>query len=374
MKYLRIFFIFIVIYPMLSYSADSFDVKMKSHTNESSIPTDSVSLIDNNNILGTDSITTVYSFKPLQQDTTKLKEIELQKNPGDTTNLFKNVPLINPTDSIGLIQVEKKIESDSLKIIQPFDNDSSMTFQPLINDSLKIIKVTPKDSIPRMQYRSVYVDSVEQGNPNFMPKKVIEIKWISEKRDTVIRYKNIIGLNLFYGSYIYGFGAGIYKRLSNDADFIANINFDYVFDSRTASDLDSNGNMTDLEHESRIYTITFNVGLEKYFLQNRTSWKIKPVLIFGFTPTIIFSTPYSLKMFQSFKKIQLSYGVGLFAALGFDYQAFNTVGINLTARYAFTPVLFGKDVYYYKGFKVKNVGGFYVNLGVTLLKPYFSRK
>lgn len=347
MRYLRIFFILIVLYPIFSYAADSLDVKMESYKNESYIPTDSLNQINNDLFIPVDSIITIPGVQPIQKD---------------TTNLLQNIPLI-PVDSIGLIQVERKNIGDSLSFSQP-----------AIKDSINLILKVQKDTIPRIQYRSVYMDSIEQQNPNFMTKKVIEIKWISEKRDTVIRYKNIVGLNLFYGTYLYGLGGGIYKRLSNDADFIANINFNYVFDNRTTGDLDSNRNITDLEHGSRIYTITLNAGLEKYFLQNRNDWMVKPVLIFGFAPAIIFSTPYSLKLFSSFKKMQLSYGIGVFAALGIDYQAFKKFGINLTARYAFIPVLFGKEVYYYKGFEVKNVGGFYMNLGITLLKQYFRKK
>jgi hypothetical protein len=199
------------------------------------------------------------------------------------------------------------------------------------------------------------------------------MKWITdEKRDTVIRYKNIMGFHTFYGTYSYGLGGGMFLRLSNDADFIANINFAYVFDRRTEGDLDSNGTMQDLERQSRLFSIIFNVGLEKYFMQNRIDWKIKPVLLFGFAPAIVFAAPYSESFFKSIFKSQVSFGVGVFAALGFDWQAFNKVGINLTARYSFIPII-GRDIYYYKGFLVKNVGGFYVNLGFTLLKEYFSK-
>jgi hypothetical protein len=360
MRQLSILIIFAIIYPFVCFALESHDVKLVHNINEI-IYLDSLGLI--NNSPSQDSISLTPINQPTTKDTTNQFKVEQPVNINDTSNLLNNVPLVSPTDSSSLIQEEKKIPGDTLKKIQP-----------LINDLPNNIIIIPKDSISRIEFRSVYADSVEQNNPNFLTRKVLEIKWISDKRDTVIRFKNIVGLNFFYGMYTYGFGGGIYKRLSNDADFIANINFNYIFDNRTPSDLDSNGNLAELEHESRIYSIIFNVGLEKYFLQNRNSWKIKPILIFGFAPAIVFSAPYSLKMFSSFKKMQLSYGIGIFAALGFDYQAFKTFGINLSGRYSFIPVIIGRDVYYYKGFKVKNVGGFYVNLGVSLLKPFFSKK
>jgi hypothetical protein len=288
----------------------------------------------------------------IPKDTSNIIQTELPVISSDTIGLIKNEQPLLPLDSTGLIHKEILIPADSLKVIQNVTNDT----------------------IQRIIYRSVYADSIEQQNPNFITRKVLEIKWITEKRDTVIRYKNIIGLNLFYGIYTYGFGAGIFKRLSNDADFIANINLSYVFDRRTNEDIDTNMNINTLIKESRMYPIVFNVGLEKYFMQNRIDWKVKPVLIFGFAPAIIPVVPYELTFFKSLKKIQLSYGLGVFAALGFDWQAFRKFGINLTARYSFIPIIAGKDIYYYKGFLVKNIGGFYVNLGVTLLQEYFGKK
>lgn len=380
MSKLSVLIIFVAIYSITSFVSGFQDDK------EEIIFLDTTELINNNP--SQDSIPLIPIIPQISADTNNLIKEEpkivitdtsnlIKEEPRinitDTSNILNNVPLISPSDSSTLIQEEKKISMDSLNKTQPGINDSLNILQPLVNDSLNIIKAIPKDTIPRIQFRSVYVDSIEQNNPNFLPKSVLEIKWISEKRDTLIRYKNVIGFNLFYGTYTYGFGAGIFKRLGNDADFIANVNLSYIFDRRTASDLDSNGNMADLEHRSRIYSIIFNVGLEKYFLQNRNSWMMKPILIFGFTPAFVFTTPYSLKMFSSLKKMQLSYGIGVFTALGFDYQAFKTFGINLTARYSFIPIIIGNDVYYYNGFKVKNIGGFYVNLGITLLQPYYSK-
>jgi hypothetical protein len=352
--------------PVLLFSEYTLITDSLKSSEESLIPLDSIVTVPGNELI-------------VPKDTTNIIQTELPKLPVDTIGLIQKEPQIIPTDSTGLIQNDTlTVPTDSTGLIQPeriIPGDSIGGLQPGKNtllDSLNINKNLQKDTIPRIIYRSVYADSIEQGNPNFFPKNVIEIKWISEKRDTVIRYKNILGINTFYGVYTYGLGFGIFKRLSNDADFIANINLSYVFDRRTVEDIDTNSNILALDRESRLYPIVFNVGLEKYFMQNRIDWKIKPVLIFGFAPAIIITTPYQLTFFKSLKKIQLSYGVGVFAALGFDWQAFNKFGINLTARYSFIPVL-GKEIYYYKGFLVKNVGGFYVNLGVTLLQEYFSK-
>lgn len=294
----------------------------------------------------------------MQVDTLSLIPQEITKTPVDSN--FQSEPLLTPTDT-GVMQTGKNVVQDSIGLIG------------VPSDSLKIIPKVQKDSIPRIEYRSVYADSIELGNPNFFTKQVLEIKWITEKRDTAIRYKNLMGFNVFYGVYTYGLGFGIFKRLGNDADFIANVNLSYVFDRRTSEDIDTNRNITALIKESRMYPIVFNVGLEKYFMQNRIDWKIKPVLIFGFAPAIVPVVPYELTFFKSLKKLQLSYGIGVFAAVGFDWHMFKTVGVNLTARYSYIPILAGKDIYYYKGFLVNNVGGFYVNFGVTLLQQYFSK-
>ncbi|MFA5405239.1 MAG: hypothetical protein WC358_09920 [Ignavibacteria bacterium] len=340
--------------------------KLKSDTNE--LGEINLISLDSNLIIPENEFIT-------PKDTNNLTQPVITNPINDTIGLIQNEQMLLSDDSTGLIQKEiPNILDDSTKLIQ---NESLITpgdtIKVLQQDSLNINKNLQKDTIPRIQFRSVYVDSIEQGNPNFFTKKVIEIKWISEKRDTVIRYKNIIGFNAFYGVYTYGIGFGIFKRLSNDADFIANINLSYVFDRRSTEDIDSNTIINALDRESRLYPIVFNVGLEKYFMQNRIDWKVKPVLIFGFAPAVILVTPHQLTFFKSLKKIQLSYGIGVFAALGFDWQAFNKFGINLTARYSFIPVI-GNEIYYYKGFLVKNVGGFYVNIGVTLLKEYFSKK
>ena len=334
---------------------------------ESLIPLDSIITVPGNELT-------------VPKDTTNIIQTEPLKLPADTNDLIQKDPLTIPNDSIGLIQNDSlTVPFDSIGLIQPkkiTPGDSIGGLQPdkgTLLDSLNINKKIQNDTIPRIIYRSVYADSVEQGNPNFFTKKVIEIKWISEKRDTVIRYKNIIGINLFYGVYTYGLGFGIFKRLSNDADFIANINLSYVFDRRTVADIDSNSNILALDRESRLYPIVFNAGLEKYFMQNRIDWKIKPVLIFGFAPAVILVTPYQLTFFKSIKKLQVSYGLGVFTAMGFDWHISKKIGINLTARYSFIPVI-GKEIYYYKGFLVKNVGGFYVNLGITLLQEYYSKK
>jgi hypothetical protein len=318
------------------------------------IPVDSISTVPDNIITSPVDSVALIRTEPvnvnLPTDSVKLIRTEPSVISNDSTNGLQPIPLISPEDSTGVIKVEIQSPADSLKRIE-----------------LK------RDTTIRYEFRSVYADSVEQGNPNFLPRNVLMIKWITDqKRDTVIRYKNIMGFHAFYGTYNYGIGGGMFIRLSNDADFIANINFNYVIDRRTEGDLDSNNTLRDLERSSRLFTITFNAGLEKYFMQNRIDWKIKPILLFGFAPAIVFAAPYDVSFFKSIFKSQLSYGVGVFAALGFDWQAFKKVGINLTARYAFIPVL-GRDIYYYKGFKVKNLGGIYINLGVTLLKEYFSK-
>jgi len=322
--------------------------------NNFTIPVDTVSLIRTQPVdfgLPTDSIKLIRTEPVLPEDSVKLIRTEPPVIGNDSINALQPVPLISPEDSTGVLKVEIQNPADSLKRIE------------LKRDSVTI----------RYEFRSVYADSVEQGNPNFLPRNVLMIKWITDqKRDTVIRYKNIVGFHAFYGTYNYGIGGGMFIRLSNDADFIANINFNYVIDRRTEGDLDSNGTLRDLERKSRLFTITFNAGLEKYFMQNRIDWKIKPILLFGFAPAIVLAAPYDVSFFKSIFKSQLSFGLGVFAALGFDWQAFKKVGINLTARYAFIPVL-GRDIYYYSGFKVKNLGGIYVNLGVTLLKEYFSK-
>lgn len=343
-------------------------------------PLDSiVSVPENTNTISNDSIN-IIPVEPIKTstDTTGIIQPEPPLIKNDSISLIPAENLI-PADSTGLIQMERKLPEDSTGLLRLDSNlvsDSLGLIQPgknILTDSLSLVPKVQTDTVPRIKFRSVYIDSIEQGNPNFMEKKVLEIKWITEKRDTAIRYKNIMGFNAFYGVYTYGVGFGLFKRLGNDADFIANVNLSYAFDRRTVDDIDSAGNLSALDRESRIYPIVFNVGLEKYFMQNRIDWKIKPVLIFGFAPAIIPVTPNNLTFFKSLKKLQLSYGVGVFAALGFDWQAFNTFGINLTARYSFIPILAGKEIYYYKGFEVKNVGGFYVNLGVTLLQQYFSK-
>lgn len=363
MKQLGILFLMLVIYPFALFAADSLEVKNESGLLSPSLITDST--IQNNfPLISTDSVITapVIPFTvPSDTSEKNITEPEILKT--DTINPLESVPLIVPDDSTAGIKIEVIKFTDSLTV----KTDSLMVL-----DSLGKVKIR-QDSVPRMEFRSVYVDSIEQGNPNFLPKSVLMIKWITdEKRDTVIRYKNLFGINAFYGSYCYGLGGGMFIRLSNDADFIANINFASVFDRRTEGDLDSTGTLRDLERESRLLTIIFNAGLEKYFMQNRTDWKIKPVLLFGFAPAIVFAAPYERSFFSSIFKSQVSYGLGVFAALGFDWQAFQKFGINLTARYAFIPII-GRDIYYYKGFLVKNVGGFYVNFGVTLLKEYFSK-
>ena len=362
MKLLRIFIIIFAIYPIVSF-ADSLDVNLVPVIKEDTL----ISLPSNN-------------FSD-PKDTSDQINSELHIpliTPFDSTGLLQPEKII-PLDSLGLIKTENKNLVDSLGLIQ---NENSLISDSigLIQrenkkiDSLNIINIRTKDSLEnrRIDFRSVYTDTTDI---NYIPpRKIIMFKWITDNQDTVIRFKNILGFNIFYGYYTYGLGAGIYRRISNDADFIANLNLTYLFDRRTTEDIDSTGNLTVLDKESRLYPIIFNVGLEKYFLQNRTDWKVKPVLLFGFAPAVVISTPYELTFFRSLKKIQLSYGVGVFAALGFDWQAFQKIGINLTARYAFIPVLFGKEIYYYKGFLVKNVGGFYVNLGITLLKEYFGKK
>lgn len=363
MKQLGILFLMLVIYPFALFAADSLDIKTELEFQSPSLITDTT-FLNTTPFISTDSVITA-PVRPLSvpADTSENKNTEPEIFSVDTLNPFESIPLIAPDDSTLKLKVEIEMPSDSLTV----KTDSLM-----ILDSLGKVKVR-QDSVPRMEFRSVYVDSIEQSNPNFLPKSVLMIKWITdEKRDTVIRYKNIFGFNAFYGPYSYGIGGGMFIRLSNDADFFANINFANVFDRRTEGDLDSTGTLRDLERESRLLTIIFNAGLEKYFMQNRIDWKIKPVLLFGFAPAIVFAAPYERSFFSSIFKSQVSYGLGVFAALGFDWQAFNKFGINLTARYAFIPII-GRDIYYYKGFLVKNVGGFYVNFGVTLLKEYFSK-
>ena len=358
MKQMRILIFLLLLYPFAAF-ADSLDVNLVPLIKEDS----SITLPTNPSVTPKDSSTQIDTelHVPLLNlnDSTGFLQPEI-KIPGDSTGLNKTDKTLI-TDSLGLIQPEKIITGDSIKLKTV--------------DSLNLMNKTVKDTTSniRIEYRSVYTDTTDINY--IAPRKIIMFQWITDQnRDTVIRYKNVIGFNLFYGMYTYGFGAGIYKRISNDADFIANLNLSYLFDRRNSSDIDSTGNTAVLDKESRIYPIIINVGLEKYFLQNRTDWKIKPILIFGFAPALVISTPYELTFFRSIKKIQLSYGVGVFAALGFDWQAFRKFGINLTARYSFIPVLAGREVYYNKGFLVKNIGGFYVNLGFTLLKEYFGRK
>lgn len=372
MKLRGILFLMILIYPFASFAENPFTFKYFNFCNSYSFLDSNI--LDNNVLVPLDSITNnntnpisapadVISINPVSLpkdsisiipvtipiDTINLLNSEPVNITADSINALQNVPSVSPTDSAGLIKVEK-IPTDSVIILN-----------------------TKKDSVARIEFRSVYADSVEQGNPNFLPRNVLIMKWITDdKRDTVIRYKNLIGFHTFYGTYSYGIGGGMFLRLSNDADFIANINFAYLLDKRTESDLDSNGTMQDLERQSRLFSIIFNAGLEKYFMQNRTSWKIKPVILFGFAPAIVFAAPYSESFFKSIFKSQLSFGVGVFAALGFDWQAFNKVGINLTVRYSIIPII-GRDIYYYKGFLIKNIGGINVNLGITLLKEYFSK-
>lgn len=362
MKLLRIFIIILAIYPIVSF-ADSLDVNLVPVIKQDSLP-----LLPSNSFSNpkdtSDQINSELHIPLISPfDSTGLLQPD-SKLPADSSGLIKNDINI-PGDSLGLIQNENLLINDSTGLIQVNKN--------IISDSINLLLKRNKDSTEnrRIDFRSVYTDTTDI---NYIPpRKIIMFKWITDNQDTVIRYKNILGFNIFYGYYTYGLGVGIYRRISNDADFIANLNLTYLFDRRSSEDVDSTGNMSVLDKESRLYPIIFNVGLEKYFLQNRTDWKIKPVLLFGFAPAIVISTPYELTFFRSLKKIQLSYGVGVFAALGFDWQAFQKFGINLTARYAFIPVLFGKEIYYYKGFLVKNVGGFYVNLGITLLKEYFSK-
>jgi hypothetical protein len=394
MRHLSIFFIIVLIYPYVSIAEKNNTPKPESGIERNIdfldsldiinlIPVDSITSIpvnQNQNSLDTTGQINNEPIKPILEfnnqnfsDSTKLPVNEPVKLNTDTSNTLINEPLIIPADSTGLIQMEKLIPFDSTGFIQnenniPGDTLGIIKVQKITEDSVNVIKIEK-----RIDFRSVYTDSTDINYKP--PRKIIMFQWISdEKRDTVIRYKNIMGFNLFYGIYTYGLGYGLYKRISNDADFIANVNLSYVFDRHSENEIDSSMNVNYLKHESRMYPIIFNVGLEKYFMQNRIDWKVKPILIFGFTPAVIISTPYELSFFSSLKKIQLSYGIGVFAALGFDWQAFKKVGINLTARYSFIPIILGKEIYYYTGFKVKNIGGFYVNLGITLMKEYFGKK
>jgi hypothetical protein len=386
MRHRSIFLIILLTYPFVSFAENNSWSKPESETKENIKFLDSLEII---NLIPLDSVATVPGNQNQNlRDTSNQIITEPVKTTTDTNKSLINEPFVIPSDSSGLIQMEKIIPSDSsgllqnekiipldsagliqTEIVNPGDSLALIKIQKITEDSLNVIKIENR----RIEYRSVYTDSTDINYKP--PRKIIMFQWISdEKRDTVIRYKNIIGINLFYGIYTYGFGFGIFRRLSNDADFIANINLSYVFDRHTENEIDSSVAVKTLQHESRMYPIVFNVGLEKYFMQNRIDWKVKPVLIFGFAPTVIITTPYELSLFSSLKKIQLSYGIGVFAALGFDWQAFQKVGINLTARYSFIPVIIGRDIYYYTGFKVKNIGGFYVNLGITLLKEYFGKK
>jgi hypothetical protein len=394
MRHLSIFFIIVLIYPYVSFAEINYTPIRESGTEVNVnfldsleiinlIPVDSITPVPGNQINKTLDTTRQITNEPVKpilennfqnfNDTTKQHVNEPTKLITDTNNLLINDPILIPSDSTGLIQMEKNIPSDSLGLILkeniiPGDTSGLIKVQKLNEDSVNVIKIEK-----RIEFRSVYTDSTDINYKP--PRKIIMFQWISdEKRDTVIRYKNIMGFNMFYGIYTYGLGFGIFRRISNDADFIANVNLSYVFDRHNENEIDSSMNVTYLRHESRMYPIIFNVGLEKYFMQNRVDWNMKPILIFGFTPAIVITTPYELTFFRSLKKIQLAYGMGVFAAVGFDWQAFKKVGINLTARYSFIPLILGKEIYYYTGFKVKNIGGFYVNLGITLLKEYFGRK
>lgn len=347
MRQLCIYILLFALYPIVSF-ADSIDVN-----NVPTIQADSIPLLEVNPVT-------------VPQDTNRNIELEnilnAPKDSNVNSNFIDSLLKSVPNDTTREVNTELRIPS-----IRTYDSAS------VSSDSINVLlhrNIILEDN-RRIEFRSVYTDTTDVDYKP--PRKIIVYKWMSDNQDTVIRYKNIIGFYDFYGYYSYGIGANIYKRLSNDADFLAGINLSYTFDRRTSEDLDSTGNPRLLDHESRLYPIIFNAGLEKYFLQNRTDWKIKPILIFGFAPAIIFSTPYESSFFSSLKKIQISYGIGVFGGLGFDWQAFRTVGINLTARYAFIPILFGKEIYYYKGFLVKNIGGIYVNLGFTLLKEYFSK-
>jgi len=360
MKQRGILFLLIVIFPAFCFAADSLEIKTENNIQTPSLITDTNFL--NNNVLipnEQNPLTPVTPENVAKDSSANINIVPLNSNP-DTINPLQNIPLISPEDSSGLIRIETRIPQDSLNLLV------------VPKDSLKIENVR-KDTIIKYEFRSVYADSIEQGNPNFLPKNVLLIKWITDqKRDTVIRYKNLFGIHMFYGPYTYGLGGGMFYRLANDADFFGNINFSYIIDNRSTGDLDTNGTMQDLDRRSRLFSITFNAGLEKYFLQNRTDWKLKPILLFGFAPAIIIAAPYSYSFFKSIFKSQLSYGVGVFAALGFDYQFGKKIGVNLTARYALIPVL-GREIFYYRGFPIKNIGGIYINLGVTFLKEYFSK-
>lgn len=381
MKHLRILILLLIIYStaflVLSFTFENIGNKMpfniqsglKTHTVNSG--NEFFPVLDTLEVIPADEF-------PVLLDSTEVKKTDPVKISTDTIGLINSEPLIlPPDDSLELIKPLKKISEDSIGIPKPeiyLPVDSLEPFREDISDSLKLIYEKQSDTNQRIRFRSVYMDSIEQGNPRFTMRKIMMIKWITEKRDTIIRYKNVMGFNIFYGVYTYGFGYCIFKRLSNDADFFAGVNLSYAFDRRTSDDIDTNSGIFTLEKESRMYPIVFNVGLEKYFMQNRVDWKIKPVLLFGIAPAIIPVAPYELSFFSSFKKLQLAYGLGIFAAFGFDWQAFQKFGINLTARYSFIPVIAGKDIYYYRGFHVKNIGGFYVNFGFTILKEYFGKK
>lgn len=381
MKQLRILILFLIIYSIafLAFSFTFENVGNKRHFNvQSGLKTRHVHT-GNKFFPVLDTLEVIPSNEfPVTSDSTELKKSEPEKISTDTIGLINTEPLILlPDDSLELVKPLKIIPADTIGIPKPeiyIPVDSLEPFRENIPDSLRLLYEKQSDTNQRIRFRSVYMDSIEQGNPRFSVRKIIMIKWITEKRDTVIRYKNLMGLNVFYGVYTYGFGYVIFKRLSNDADFFAGVNLSYAFDRRTSDDIDTNTGIFTLQKESRMYPIVFNVGLEKYFMQNRVDWKVKPVLIFGFAPAIIPVAPYELSFFSSFKKLQLAYGLGVFAAFGFDWQPFQKFGINLTARYSFIPVIAGKDIYYYKGFHVKNIGGFYVNLGFTLLREYFGKK
>ncbi len=209
----------------------------------------------------------------------------------------------------------------------------------------------------------IYSQDKKTGKPPSMKDSIIVYETPSDLRliDTLGLRKSW-GLDLSVASNGFAFGT-FYRYQIGDVYFIqTTLNFMTAKDENEVEYIDPWTGQTFVPNKvNRIMVLPLSFSLQYRLFKNELSDNLRPFLMAGIGPSLIFTTPYEKEFFSSLKYGRAHYTLNLFFGVG-TYIGLDPRAISgLSVRYYYIP--YPKGIESLRGRPIKNFGG--INLTLT---------
>ena len=178
-------------------------------------------------------------------------------------------------------------------------------------------------------------------------------------------HKNIIGFDIMFSNSGFGFGLFFDRIINQNYKIISEIFFTPIKNSQEIASIWDWNRYEYLVNGkiNRLYSIPLIIGVQRYIDIGTLTKNIRPYLMLGVNPTLIWKMPYESTWFDDVGSSKALYRMGYGFQIGTDIGTINTSFISVKIRYMYTP--FGGDgLESVKGSPINNFGRFYLSLAL----------